>query len=131
MEEIVKKLGRKPLAISSKAHSLDMKRTERFNGKFWTEEQIEDLKKVYSTNISKDELCLRFGRNFANICGKANNLHLRREMRFWSEEKIELLKILWVSNLSTKEIAEKIGHNIHGIYSKASCLKGGFCNLRR
>ena len=132
--------GRTLDGMAYKAGGFNLKRYREYNPVYWSIEDMEKLKSIYSDiNILQEELIDIFGRSWDSIRKKAAIMGLERKgenkirtdystvgpnsYQIWSYEEIELLKELYPSYKNTnEELCNQFGREWCAIKSKARKL---------
>jgi len=109
-------------AIHQKANEMGLK-TEK-EGRKWTEEEVEFLKRNYSEMTGK-EIAEALGRTDQSVWGKARDLGLKSDIvghgRRWSDEEKSFLEENYTA-MTCQEIAEKLDRSLDAVFHQARKL---------
>ena len=98
----------------------------------WNENQISQLKELYSKGFVIDEISKLIDRSHSAVSHKLKDLSLTGSRRIlWTDEDIKQLKDLFDKGLSYPEIAEELGKTVRACQGKAIHLglKKKNCNV--
>ena len=98
----------------------------------WNENQISQLKDLYSKGVIIDDISLIINRSKSAIIHKLKDLELTGNRRvLWTNEDLDKLRDLFNQGLSYSEIAQKLGKTVRACQGKAIRigLKTKECNV--
>ena len=90
----------------------------------WTPEAIDQLKELYKTGLTYQEIGDRLGRDKDSIKSKVHGLGLNKDhtLNYWTPDEIERLRELVSQRLSVAEIADRLDRSACSVQSQKRYL---------
>lgn len=91
----------------------------------WTNEEIEELKRLKEAGISKAEICRRLDRPRSSLNSKIKQIKsgVVSNARNWSLQELSLLQELFIKGMTRKEIAKQVGRSEAATNTKINMLR--------
>lgn len=91
----------------------------------WTNEEIEELKRLKEAGVSKAEICRRLDRPRSSLNSKIKQIKsgVVSNARNWSLQELSLLQELFIKGMTRKEIAKQVGRSEAATNTKINMLR--------